>query len=844
MASQLNPARRYLRTRRSGAPIGHLVLAALVTAMAPAPASATPFAYVGSNVGGNSVKVIDTATNTVVATVPMDATPGGIAVSPDGSRVYVTPYSIKVIDTATNTVTATIPNLGTTFSPTVSPDGTRLYVSNYVCGGCSNIVQVIDTATNTQVTTVSVGVGTIDTVINPAGTRLYVLGGPSGYISVVDTTTNSVVATITGLDWQLHAAITPDGTKLYTGGRQSAPIAVINTATNSLATTIPINYGFNGLAMKPDGTRLYATTSGTGTMHVVDVATDTLLTDAPAGCSPGGAIAINPAGTRAYFHAGDGCDGGVERIFDTASNTVVGSVVVNPGGGGPSGSGLYIGPFCPGACSDGNPCTTDSCNPISGTCSYTNNTGPCASDGNPCTNDVCDGAGNCTHPNSPLGSSCNDGTFCNGADTCDGAGGCTNHPGDPCAGGPECARTCNESAGNCFDPATTTCASDGNVCTDDHCDGAGACVHPANTASCDDGLFCNGTDMCAGGMCMHSGNPCTGGPECADTCNESADNCFDLAGTPCTADTNPCTLDQCNGTGACTHPAGNAGAVCRPSANQCDATETCTGTSATCPPDGPVPDGTTCTDGDPCTTGEVCTAGVCGGGTPTPAGCIDHYLCYKVKQTSGFLSNLPVNLTDQFETAFANVGKAKDICPPANKNGEGIHDPVTHEEAYQIKQETAHVPRTNLTVTDQFGTLHVNTVKPDRLLVPTNKGLGTPPPGPPAPGVADHYKCYKIKITPGTTGFAKGLQATVVDQFQTRLYEILKPKLLCTPVDKNGEGIQHPLAHLMCYQVKTAKGQQNTVPVVGQIYTQNQFGQGRLDTVREDVLCVPATKTP
>src|SRR5207244_10149569 len=47
-----------------------------------------------------------------------------------------------------------------------------------------------------------------------------------------------------------------------------------------------------------------------------------------------------------------------------------------------------------------------------------------------------------------------------------------------------------------------------------------------------------------------------------------------------------CTSDQCNGTSdACQHPAGNAGAVCRPAAGVCDADETCTGTSSTCPPD-------------------------------------------------------------------------------------------------------------------------------------------------------------------------------------------------------------------------------------------------------------------
>src|SRR5207237_9583864 len=59
------------------------------------------------------------------------------------------------------------------------------------------------------------------------------------------------------------------------------------------------------------------------------------------------------------------------------------------------------------------------------------------------------------------------------------------------------------------------------------------------------------------------------------------------SGTACTDDGNPCTTDACDGSSdACQHPAGNAGAVCRPAAGVCDADETCDGTSSTCPPDG------------------------------------------------------------------------------------------------------------------------------------------------------------------------------------------------------------------------------------------------------------------
>src|SRR5205085_11611277 len=102
----------------------------------------------------------------------------------------------------------------------------------------------------------------------------------------------------------------------------------------------------------------------------------------------------------------------------------------------------------------------------------------CTSDGNVCTDDACNGVSVlCQHPNNSA--PCNDGVFCNGADTCAG-GSCTVHPGDPCTGGAECNVTCNEGAGNCFDPSGTACTDDGNVCTNDQCNGAGTCAHPNN----------------------------------------------------------------------------------------------------------------------------------------------------------------------------------------------------------------------------------------------------------------------------------------------------------------------------------------------------------------------------
>jgi YVTN family beta-propeller protein len=58
------------------------------------------------------VSVISTATNMVTATIPVSSLPHFVAVSPDGSKVYVTnatSNTVSVINTTTNTVIATIP---------------------------------------------------------------------------------------------------------------------------------------------------------------------------------------------------------------------------------------------------------------------------------------------------------------------------------------------------------------------------------------------------------------------------------------------------------------------------------------------------------------------------------------------------------------------------------------------------------------------------------------------------------------------------------------------------------------------------------------------------------------
>src|SRR5207244_10932974 len=59
----------------------------------------------------NTVSVISTPSNTVIATIPIGNRPQLIAITPDGSRAYAANYAdndVSVINTATNTVTTTV----------------------------------------------------------------------------------------------------------------------------------------------------------------------------------------------------------------------------------------------------------------------------------------------------------------------------------------------------------------------------------------------------------------------------------------------------------------------------------------------------------------------------------------------------------------------------------------------------------------------------------------------------------------------------------------------------------------------------------------------------------------
>jgi hypothetical protein len=286
-----------------------------------------------------------------------------------------------------------------------------------------------------------------------------------------------------------------------------------------------------------------------------------------------------------------------------------------------------------------------------------------------------------------------------------------------------------------------------------------------------------------------------------------------------------------------------AGTTCRAANGSCDVEETCSG-GPTCPADGFAPDGTSCNDGQSCTTGDVCTGGVCAG-TGDIDGCADDFLCYRIKAPR-LPAIPPVSLVDQFEDTDVTLTKMRNLCTPADTAEEGVLDLATHLVTYSVRNVpgTPRHVRRNVTVVNALGTLALTTIKPELLLVPAAKGLVSQPPAPPFTShEVDHYKCYKVKVTTGTPKFPRDVTTTIGDQFRSlaRAFTIKKPRKLCTPVDKNGESIKNPAAHLVCYSVRKVAG---VTPHqrVNDVRTASQFGDLTIGTVRESELCIPSTK--
>ena len=271
------------------------------------------------NASGNSVSVVNTASNAVAATVSTGTNPSGIAAHPYGTQVITANYgsnNATIISTATNTVLATT-NVGTQPAQVVySLTGDKAYVLN---SGSAN-VSVINTSTYAVSSTIAVGTQPVYAKgLSPDGTRLIVGNYASSTVSIINTSTDTVVATPSTTTGSSFVSFLPDSTKAYVTCPDGDNVKVITMASNTVTATITVGDNPRESAITPDGTKLFVVNRGSNTCSIIDTATDTVVASPTCGTYPYSVI-VNTQGTRAYV--GNFSSSNV-TIIDTATNAVV-----------------------------------------------------------------------------------------------------------------------------------------------------------------------------------------------------------------------------------------------------------------------------------------------------------------------------------------------------------------------------------------------------------------------------------------------------------------------------------------------------------------------------------------
>src|ERR1035437_428955 len=174
----------------------------------------------------------------LVAKVPVGLTPLSLAIDDSVSFAYVSNYesnSVTVVDLSSYQPVATIalPYAFQPFGIAVTPDGKKVYVATWFKGTSGTTVSVIDAATRTITKSITVGSFLNRIAMSPNGQELYVSSSGTSTVSVIDVLSDSVSTTIPGVPNTLAAAVSPAGTELFVGQAHGSAgsVSVYDTAT-------------------------------------------------------------------------------------------------------------------------------------------------------------------------------------------------------------------------------------------------------------------------------------------------------------------------------------------------------------------------------------------------------------------------------------------------------------------------------------------------------------------------------------------------------------------------------------------------------------------------------------
>ena len=192
--------------------------------------------------------------------------PGALMVSPDGAKVYVACSSagqVKTVDIAGGKVTATISILPQPSGLALSADGTRLFVT---CAASESKVCVVDLLRGKVTSTLPAGHMALAPVLSPDQKTLFVCNRFDNDISVIEVASRKELLRIPVQREPVAASITPDGRYLLVANHLpasradqppvAAVISVIAVTARQVITELQLPNGSSSLQdlrVSPDG---------------------------------------------------------------------------------------------------------------------------------------------------------------------------------------------------------------------------------------------------------------------------------------------------------------------------------------------------------------------------------------------------------------------------------------------------------------------------------------------------------------------------------------------------------------------------------------------------------------
>jgi YVTN family beta-propeller protein len=238
------------------------------------------------------ISVIDAKKDTLITTTedPTRNCMDDMAFSPDDSKLYmvhVGPEGVSVYDPNSLSESGFIHLSGTAGAPqrmAITPDGSKLYISDY--GGTSEIFS-INTVLATQGASVLAGNTPRGLAVTNDGRYLLVANQGDNTVSVISTTNESLISNIPGFSQPYDIAITGDDGYAYVTNFNGNTISRINLSDLTIdAFTATVEAGPRGIALTQDGSYIYVACTTAGKVDKINLNNGVLTDSFTVGINP------------------------------------------------------------------------------------------------------------------------------------------------------------------------------------------------------------------------------------------------------------------------------------------------------------------------------------------------------------------------------------------------------------------------------------------------------------------------------------------------------------------------------------------------------------------------------